>query len=132
MIPVSELERNPIVPEEVPGLSGSVSITGPHSRNMTTQRSSKELDERKICPRVLKEMLRDPPDGVKHFINDDKKSRKRSSSSMIQAFIFDMDGVIIDSEPIHFEVDLITAKHFGADMTQEDLERYVGMTNPEM
>jgi beta-phosphoglucomutase family hydrolase len=51
---------------------------------------------------------------------------------MTKAFIFDMDGVIIDSEPIHFEVDQITAKHFGVDMTREDLERFVGMTNPEM
>jgi haloacid dehalogenase superfamily, subfamily IA, variant 3 with third motif having DD or ED/haloacid dehalogenase superfamily, subfamily IA, variant 1 with third motif having Dx(3-4)D or Dx(3-4)E len=51
---------------------------------------------------------------------------------MIKAFIFDMDGVIIDSEPIHFEVDRLTAKHFGVDMTQEDLERFVGMTNPEL
>lgn len=51
---------------------------------------------------------------------------------MIKAFIFDMDGVIIDSEPLHFEVDLITARHFGADMNKEDLERFVGMTNPEM
>lgn len=51
---------------------------------------------------------------------------------MTKAFIFDMDGVIIDSEPIHFEVDRLTAKHFGVDMTQEDLERFVGMTNPEM
>ncbi|MFC4597862.1 HAD family hydrolase [Cohnella hongkongensis] len=51
---------------------------------------------------------------------------------MKQAFIFDMDGVIIDSEPLHFEVDIETMRHLGAAITQEELERFVGMTNPEM
>lgn len=51
---------------------------------------------------------------------------------MIQAFIFDMDGVIIDSEPLHFEVDIQVMKDFGSAITHEDLEKYVGMTNPEM
>ena len=51
---------------------------------------------------------------------------------MIQAFIFDMDGVSIDSEPLHFEVDIQVMKDFGAAITQEQLEKYVGMTNPEM
>lgn len=51
---------------------------------------------------------------------------------MMKAFIFDMDGVIIDSEPLHFEVDLLTLAYFGAQGTKEDLERFVGMTNPEM
>ncbi|OWA34499.1 phosphatase [Saccharibacillus sp. O16] len=50
---------------------------------------------------------------------------------MIQAFIFDMDGVIIDSEPLHFDVDRQTMAYYGHSVTQEDLERYVGMTNPE-
>lgn len=50
---------------------------------------------------------------------------------MIQAFIFDMDGVIIDSEPLHFDVDRQTMAYYGHAVTQEDLERYVGMTNPE-
>ncbi|WP_435921385.1 HAD family hydrolase [Paenibacillus sp. DYY-L-2] len=51
---------------------------------------------------------------------------------MMQAFIFDMDGVIIDSEPIHFEVDLMTLDDLGVKLGQKDLEPYVGMTNPEM
>lgn len=51
---------------------------------------------------------------------------------MIQAFIFDMDGVIIDSEPLHFEVDLLTLEYLGVKLGQKDLEPYVGMTNPEM
>lgn len=51
---------------------------------------------------------------------------------MIQAFIFDMDGVIIDSEPLHFEVDIQVMNDFGASITHEKLEQYVGMTNPEM
>lgn len=51
---------------------------------------------------------------------------------MIEAFIFDMDGVIIDSEPIHFDEDMKTMHHLGASITMEQLEPYVGMTNPEM
>lgn len=51
---------------------------------------------------------------------------------MVKAFIFDMDGVIIDSEPIHFEVDQKVMAHFGIDMKPEELDRFVGMTNPEM
>lgn len=51
---------------------------------------------------------------------------------MIKAFIFDMDGVIIDSEPIHFEVDLMTLDYLGFKFAKEQLEQYVGMTNPEM
>lgn len=47
-------------------------------------------------------------------------------------FIFDMDGVIIDSEPIHFEIDIKTMEHFGVKISKEELEKYVGMTNPEM
>ncbi|MCQ4086484.1 HAD family phosphatase [Saccharibacillus sp. JS10] len=51
---------------------------------------------------------------------------------MIEAFIFDMDGVIIDSEPLHFEVDRQVMEHYGHLTTQEKLEEYVGMTNPEL
>ncbi|GIO31017.1 MULTISPECIES: HAD family hydrolase [Paenibacillus] len=51
---------------------------------------------------------------------------------MKHAFIFDMDGVIIDSEPIHFDVDIKTLGYFGVETTEEELERFVGMTNPEM
>lgn len=51
---------------------------------------------------------------------------------MSLAFIFDMDGVIIDSEPLHFEVDILTLEHLGTKITKEQLERFVGMTNPEM
>ncbi|MEC0092337.1 HAD family hydrolase [Paenibacillus macquariensis] len=51
---------------------------------------------------------------------------------MIKAFIFDMDGVIIDSEPIHFDVDIQTMNYLGTNIYKEELEKYVGMTNPEM
>ncbi|MUT65193.1 HAD family phosphatase [Paenibacillus sp. NEAU-GSW1] len=50
----------------------------------------------------------------------------------MKAFIFDMDGVIIDSEPIHFEIDVQTLKHLGLDVSPHELEEFVGMTNPEM
>ena len=50
----------------------------------------------------------------------------------MKAVIFDMDGVIIDSEPIHFQVDIEVLQSVGSDVGKSVLEKYVGMTNPEM
>jgi len=50
----------------------------------------------------------------------------------LEAVIFDMDGVIIDSEPLHFQVDLDVLHGLNVKLVQHDLEPYVGMTNPEM
>lgn len=50
----------------------------------------------------------------------------------MKAVIFDMDGVIIDSEPIHFEVDMQTMKDLGCNISVEELEKYVGTTNKYM
>lgn len=51
---------------------------------------------------------------------------------MKKAFIFDMDGVIIDSEPIHFDIDVQTMEYLGIPISPQELERFVGMTNPDM
>lgn len=51
---------------------------------------------------------------------------------MPEAVIFDMDGVLIDSEPMHFEVDRQAFERLGLPGTMEELELYVGMTNPDM
>ncbi len=51
---------------------------------------------------------------------------------MIKAFIFDMDGVIIDSEPLHFQTDRMVMKDYGIDITDNELNSFVGVTNPEM
>ena len=50
----------------------------------------------------------------------------------MKAVIFDMDGVIIDSEPIHFETDMETMKYLGCNISIEELEKYVGTTNEYM
>lgn len=50
----------------------------------------------------------------------------------IKAIIFDMDGVIIDSEPLHFMSDKMTMKDFGFKITDEELNKYVGVANPVM
>ena len=38
------------------------------------------------------------------------------------AFIFDMDGVLIDSQPVHYDADLETLAHFGVQLTRADVE----------
>jgi beta-phosphoglucomutase-like phosphatase (HAD superfamily) len=43
-----------------------------------------------------------------------------------------MDGVIIDSEPIHFESDMLTMKYYNNEISYEELFKFVGISNPEM
>lgn len=50
----------------------------------------------------------------------------------MKAFIFDMDGVLLDSEPLHFASDMKTMRHFGIEITREELEEFVGMVDREM
>lgn len=50
----------------------------------------------------------------------------------MKALIFDMDGVIIDSEPIHFAVDAEFLKRLGVHEGPEYMEQFVGMRNPDI
>lgn len=50
----------------------------------------------------------------------------------MKAVIFDMDGVIINSEPVHFEVEQGLLKKLGGKMTQEENETFVGTTDYTM
>ena len=45
---------------------------------------------------------------------------------MIQAVIFDMDGVLIDSEPLHSKAEIHALGAFGLSLTMEDIKPYVG------
>lgn len=51
---------------------------------------------------------------------------------MLQAVIFDMDGVIIDSEPFHLEVNRGIYRELGIEFSEKVYENYVGVTNEEM
>ncbi|MBG9764082.1 phosphatase [Paenibacillus polymyxa] len=43
-----------------------------------------------------------------------------------------MDGVLVDSEPIYFEIERSSFAHFGAPMTEEEHHTYVGVTLESM
>lgn len=50
----------------------------------------------------------------------------------LKAFIFDMDGVIVDSEPLHRRVKLETFAHFGIPFDAAELDRFVGRTSYDL
>ena len=51
---------------------------------------------------------------------------------MLKAVIFDMDGVIIDSEPFHWEVNKKIFKMLGIRVSKNDYKKYIGTSNTNM
>jgi haloacid dehalogenase superfamily, subfamily IA, variant 3 with third motif having DD or ED/haloacid dehalogenase superfamily, subfamily IA, variant 1 with third motif having Dx(3-4)D or Dx(3-4)E len=51
---------------------------------------------------------------------------------MLKAVIFDMDGVIIDSEPFHWEVNKQIFKLLGIRVSKKDYRKYIGSSNTNM
>lgn len=51
---------------------------------------------------------------------------------MLKAIIFDMDGVIIDSEPLHTEIAISVLREFGGEPTPEEIHEFIGVTNRSM
>lgn len=48
---------------------------------------------------------------------------------MLKAVIFDMDGVLVDSEPVHFKSNQITLKKYaGVDLDYEYYKQFIGST----
>jgi len=50
----------------------------------------------------------------------------------MKAVIFDMDGVIVDSEPLHFDVCIEVLKKIGLNGEKDYFNKFVGVTNPAM
>jgi HAD superfamily hydrolase (TIGR01509 family) len=53
-------------------------------------------------------------------------------NNMIQTVIFDMDGVIIDSEPIHFRIEAQLFEELGISVSLEEHYSYVGTSSRNM
>ena len=51
---------------------------------------------------------------------------------MIKALLWDMDGVLLDSEPLHDKVLDIVLAHYGKACTEEDRIRFMGTTSDKM
>lgn len=50
----------------------------------------------------------------------------------MKAIIFDMDGVIIDSEPLHFELEVELLEELGGKISKEEYISFVGTTDYHM
>ena len=47
---------------------------------------------------------------------------------MLKAVIFDMDGVIVDSEPLHMKAERMTLAPYGIKLDEKELQKYMGRT----
>jgi HAD superfamily hydrolase (TIGR01509 family) len=52
--------------------------------------------------------------------------------TQIKTVIFDMDGVIIDSEPVHMKIEQEIFRELGLDISMEEHQKYVGTSAHEM
>lgn len=50
----------------------------------------------------------------------------------LKAVIFDMDGVIIDSEPLHIKIERELLEEFGGKITDEEHDEFIGTTDYHM
>jgi len=53
------------------------------------------------------------------------------SISAVRGVIFDMDGVLVDSQPMHFEAEMATVAHFGYPISEGELKGYLGWKEDE-
>ncbi|HYE69605.1 MAG TPA: HAD family phosphatase, partial [Anaerovoracaceae bacterium] len=51
---------------------------------------------------------------------------------MLKAVLFDMDGVIIDSEPMHYRLSKLYYSELGLDITDEEYYTFVGLGDIEI
>lgn len=51
---------------------------------------------------------------------------------MLKAVIFDMDGVLVDSEPMHYEADRLMLLDLGIDLDYDYYKQFIGSTNTYM
>jgi len=50
----------------------------------------------------------------------------------MKAIIFDMDGVLIDSEPIHVAIELNFLKELGVTITEKEMSKFIGTSPSDM
>lgn len=51
---------------------------------------------------------------------------------MLKAIIFDMDGVLVDSEPLHYKANVNMLRKKGIELDYDYYKQFIGSTNPHM
>lgn len=53
-------------------------------------------------------------------------------NGMLKAVIFDMDGVLVDTEPLHYRINQMVFHEMGRDLPYEYYKQFIGSTNTHM
>ena len=57
------------------------------------------------------------------------KYSEKKENAMLKGVIFDMDGVLVNSEPVHYRAYLMALDKWGKTFTYEEYKKYIGTTN---
>lgn len=64
--------------------------------------------------------------------NDNQFKNEVLTKKNFKAVIFDMDGVLIDSEPIHMQIEIKLLNTFGVNISKDEMSQFIGKSNQEM
>jgi HAD superfamily hydrolase (TIGR01509 family) len=68
-------------------------------------------------------------ENIRIFCYDKIMHRSNTRSGKLKAIIFDMDGVIIDSMPLHHQIEREMLREYGYDISEEEHNTFAGNTD---
>ena len=67
---------------------------------------------------------------IRQRVTANPKSKTKNPKSKFKAFLFDMDGLLLDTEDVHIRAYAELTRQLGKPQTHETLTRFIGHSHP--